>query len=378
MKPADSPLRILALEPWLGGSHRAFLEAWSARSQHEVQVLGLKDEHWKWRMSAGSWELARGLAEEPLPDLIFASDYLDLPAFLGHAPAGYAKLPTLVYFHENQITYPVPDEGPGKGRDHQYGFTNIMSCVRAGGLAFNSAYHLEEFAGGALRLLQILPKPNPRRELEAALESARIIAPGIDLEAFGLGSGAPSTAPLRVLFNHRWEHDKAPAAFLSTVLEVLASGTRLELVLLGETYAQLPPGCEEQLAQLEPVTLQRGFADSREHYAELIASCDVVVSTALHEFFGMSVLEAMACGATPLLPNRLSYPGLFEAHDRQQALYADERELRVRLVELAADPARTRSGEERKRWRTAAERWSADRTAKELDSFCAELAARPE
>jgi glycosyltransferase involved in cell wall biosynthesis len=34
------------------------------------------------------------------------------------------------------------------------------------------------------------------------------------------------------------------------------------------------------------------------------------VSTARHEFFGVAVVEAIAAGALPLLPHRLSYPEL--------------------------------------------------------------------
>ena len=34
-------MRILALEPYYGGSHQAFLDGWTAHSRHAFTVLGL-------------------------------------------------------------------------------------------------------------------------------------------------------------------------------------------------------------------------------------------------------------------------------------------------------------------------------------------------
>ena len=48
----------------------------------------------------------------------------------------------------------------------------------------------------------------------------------------------------------------------------------------------------------------------------------MIVSTARHEFFGLSVVEAVAAGAYPLLPNRLAYPELLAAADDRAAAEA--------------------------------------------------------
>ncbi|GAH62988.1 unnamed protein product, partial [marine sediment metagenome] len=43
-------MRILALEPYYGGSHEAFLTGWTRRSRHDWTLLTLHANHWKWRM----------------------------------------------------------------------------------------------------------------------------------------------------------------------------------------------------------------------------------------------------------------------------------------------------------------------------------------
>ena len=47
-----------------------------------------------------------------------------------------------------------------------------------------------------------------------------------------------------------------------------------------------------------------------QEYAALLWAADLVVSTAIHEFFGVAVVEAIYCGCRPVLPWRLSYPEL--------------------------------------------------------------------
>jgi glycosyltransferase involved in cell wall biosynthesis len=87
-----------------------------------------------------------------------------------------------------------------------------------------------------------------------------------------------------------------------------------------------------------------GYAETEAGYARLLWSSDVVLSTALHEFFGVSVVEALYCGARPVLPNRLSYPELLATDLHKACLYDDFEELlallRAALTATEAEAAK--------------------------------------
>ncbi|MBL7115787.1 MAG: DUF3524 domain-containing protein [Kiritimatiellae bacterium] len=52
-------MHILALEPYYGGSHKAFLDGWQAHSTHTWHTLSLPDSMWRWRMRHAAVTFAR-------------------------------------------------------------------------------------------------------------------------------------------------------------------------------------------------------------------------------------------------------------------------------------------------------------------------------
>ena len=364
-------LRVLALEPWLGGSHQRFLEAWSQNSTHHIQVLGLPARHWRWRMAAGAWALAERIQGTglPRPDVLFVSDYVDLARLYGHLPPAWRKLPAVLYFHENQLTYPQGPERAGQSfaDDLAPAWANILSCLAADRVLFNSKYHREDFAQAADQLIARLPKPRPRAQLREALAQASVVPPGIEFQARDLGNGGEPGSPLRIAFNHRWEHDKDPAGFLAAVQAALASGAKLELVLLGERYPRTPPEVEGLLQELQPVIRHSGHAASRSEYVHLLGSCDLVVSTAQHEFYGMALLEGLALGVQPLAPKRLSYPEVLPVELHSSALYTSPEGLIESLVGAANKPNSYRLPAKRAALSALAQPHNAVLCAKKLD-----------
>jgi len=325
------PLRVLALEPYFGGSHRFFLEGLKRHSRHRLTILSLPARYWKWRMHGGAVTLARQALElEGGFDLILATDMLNLPVFLSLARSRFSRTPAVIYFHENQATYPMP---PYQKRDLTYACINWSSMVAADESWFNSEYHRDEFFDELPRLLKHFPDYQDLEGVPAAFENSRVLEPGVDLNALDGHRAQRGTVP-RVLWNHRWEYDKNPAGFFRALAAVRRRGVRFELALAGMNTRQEP---EEFLAARDEFAEQLvhyGYAPGFGDYARLLWTSHIVVSTALHEFFGMSCVEAMHCGCHPLLPDRLNYPALAGP----QFLYGSEKELVERLSRLLAEP----------------------------------------
>ena len=151
-------MNILALEPWFGGSHRRFLDGLVAHSAHEVRTVTMAARYWKWRMQGGAVTLAEKarecVADGWQPDLLLASDMVNLPAFLALTRDRFAGTPVVFYLHENQLTYPLRE---GRERDYTYATVNYLSALAADRVVFNSQFHQEEFFGALPDLLRRFP-----------------------------------------------------------------------------------------------------------------------------------------------------------------------------------------------------------------------------
>ncbi|MDX1664963.1 MAG: DUF3524 domain-containing protein, partial [Candidatus Promineifilaceae bacterium] len=88
-------MHILLLSPYHAGSHRAWAEGYRRHSAHTVELLTLPGRFWKWRMHGGAVTLAQRFMrrKKPLPDLILATDMLDLTTFLALTRRRTARLP---------------------------------------------------------------------------------------------------------------------------------------------------------------------------------------------------------------------------------------------------------------------------------------------
>jgi glycosyltransferase involved in cell wall biosynthesis len=326
-----SALKILAIEPYYGGSHQAFLDGYRVNSRHHVGVLGLPARKWKWRMRGGALTLSeRVLQLREKVDAVFVSDFCDLTCLIGLCPRLLADVPKIAYFHEDQLTYPLPDEGQ---RDYQFGFTNVTTALASDRVLFNSRYHMESFIEAVRKLFRKMPDCVPHQVAQRIEERSRVVPVGLDLETIDAErEEAPAkTGPPVILWNHRWEYDKDPETFFNVMTALDREGYDFRMVVLGQSFRTYPEVFERACRDLRHRISHFGFVESRVDYVRTLLSCDIVISTAIHEFFGMAVCEAVYAGCFPLLPNALTYPELLPEELHQSCLYADADDLLTRL-----------------------------------------------
>lgn len=334
-------MHLWLVSPYHTGSHQAWAEGYIRHTRHTITPLTMAGRFWKWRMQGGAIELAAQatqlLEAGNTPDAILTTDMLNLPAWLGLVRGKLpSHVPVALYMHENQLTYPWR---PGEGRDLTYAMINWLSQLTADAVIFNSRYHHDAWFGELPNLLKHYPDYNHLRLVNAVQARGHVLPVGIEALAIAHIASRQRVAPTHqspnfsglsaplILWNQRWEHDKRPDRFFALLHRLRAAGVRFRLAVAGENFRQMPAEFEAARVQLADVIEHWGYIESREEYLALLAHADLVISTADHEFFGISVLEAIAAGAFPILPARLSYPELIPPAQHAWCLYKDEDEL---------------------------------------------------
>jgi hypothetical protein len=234
-----------------------------------------------------------------------------------------------------------------------------------------------------------VPVAKVRPSLDRALFHARGVESEVDPESRG-GHEASSESPggrvERGLSAHA-EPESARAPRVAAMIRPrtprrrpVATLAALEIIAqeLGDGVEIITFGCDhESFAQLD-VPAVAGVHHlgllTRAAVAGLMRSCEVFIDGSAYQAFGRTGLEAMACGAVPVLP-ALGGVHEYARHD-ENALILDEggpREMAAAAIELARDPARLR------RLRTAgvrtAECFSIERAARsQLELFAAAVA----
>jgi len=345
------PIRVLALEPYYGGSHRAVLDGLVECLEplgFAFDLLTLPPRKWKWRMRGSAITMAEEarafsaawlqahpegeagrLRPERAWDLVYASTFVNLAEFVALAGDAVAGVPRMVYFHENQLLYPNRHTAEW---DFQFALTNITSALAADRCLFNTRYNLNGFLAEIPGFLREFPDHRPKGVAERIAARSEVLAPPFDPAPFDAVEVSRGPRP-RIVWPHRWEHDKDPEAFFAAVRALAAEGLGFEVAVAGQAFRETESLVGDAAAALGDRLVHLGEPGSREDYAALLASADIAVSTARNEFFGLAMIEACYAGCAPVVPDRLAYPELYPVDMR----YGTHEQLVARLRSLIVE-----------------------------------------
>lgn len=288
---------IWLLSAYRSDSHAAWAD-WLVDTFTEFHWcrLELPGRHFRWRIRGNPLSWLHNLPDEN-PELILATSMVDISTIKGLHPR-LVDVPCLYYFHENQFSYPVSKNQIDSVEPKMVQLYGALSAEK---LLFNSAYNRDSFLEGVAALLKKFPDETPA-SIVPTLKSKCAVYPVV-IEP--IEENEIKNTRL-ILWNHRWEYDKAPEVFCEALLKLEKINPDFMLALLGSRPKIKP----EVLAKIET-----NFSDkiiingkvTKEQYRQYLSRSAIIVSTAIHEFQGLSVLEAITAGAVPLVPDDLCY-----------------------------------------------------------------------
>ncbi|RUS82735.1 hypothetical protein EGW08_009515 [Elysia chlorotica] len=442
---------VLLIEPFCGGSHGQLIQLLSTDKEigPRCEQVCLPAKKWQWRARTSALYLSQVIPYSETFMVLFASSVLNLAELVALRP-DLSRLKKILYFHENQLVYPVRKH---QERDFQYGYNQILSSLVADVLVFNSTFNMESFLSSIPSFLKLIPDHRPKnlvsqirpkcqvlyfpldmkivsnvstqtnvesdkskrrgqyptvqriKQEPADVELNSVLKTGSDdrvhsiegafndhytdipfkMECYSDNSEylkcqkeesteknqeqcaqndqdpplsalqSPSMTPeslstggkmflkwdphaindhsLHIVWPHRWEHDKDPESFFAALFQLQQENLSFNVSVVGETFSAVPEIFNTARLTLGDRVKAWGF-QSREDFLAILDSAHVVVSTAIHEFFGVSMLEAVARNCYPLCPNRLVYPEIYP----REYLYSTHSQLVKRLKRFCHRP----------------------------------------
>jgi len=320
---------ILFLESFYSGSHKAFADGLNCNSKHKIELLTMPARFWKWRMKGAALYFVNQIKNIEEYDLIFATDLIniaDLKTMIGRKCP-----PIILYFHENQLAYPL---NKNEKLDYHYGLTDITNCLGADRVVFNSHTHMNTFLTELPLFLGHLPDFVPNWSIDKIRDKSIVIYPGIEdaviIEKADKLEKQENDIPL-IIWNHRWEFDKNPEAFFKVLFKLKNENIQFNLALMGEQYKKQPPIFKEAEIILKENIIHSGYIENYDDYINMLKKGNIVISSANQENYGIAVIEAILSGCRPILPKRLSYPEIIPLEFHSDCLYTDKNDLEKKL-----------------------------------------------
>ena len=144
---------------------------------------------------------------------------------------------------------------------------------------------------------------------------------------------------LTLVWNHRWEYDKGPDHLCLLLRLLKAAELDFRIHVMGQQFRNQPEVFNNIRSEFQTNIGQWGFVEDRALYRQLLRRSHIVLSTSLHDFQGLSMLEAMAAGCIPVAPGRLAYPEYIPAEYLVESLPDNPEQeaqgMAARVIDLA-------------------------------------------
>lgn len=337
-------MRVLLLSAYHAKSHQYWCDGLVSQfPEHVWTVLTLPARYFSWRVRGNglTWSIQEAKRLQCNYDLVLATSMTDLATLRGLVPS-LAVPKNIVYFHENQFAYP-PSSAQYKSVEPQ--MASIFSALAADQIYFNSHYNRTTFLTGVEALLRRLPDCVPAGVTEMLRSKSEVLAvpihcankPITNATIMAKASSRTELQVLHVVWNHRWEYDKGGELLLEAI-GLLPQGCAIQFSILGQSFRKVP----EVFARIKALLVKRqwlghwGYIEDTAHYQSLLSSAHVVLSTALHDFQGLAVLQAVNAGCIPLVPDRLAYKELFAKEYRYGGGQCESQTLALELAKHAS------------------------------------------
>uniref|UniRef100_A0A3Q2CKW8 tRNA-queuosine alpha-mannosyltransferase n=1 Tax=Cyprinodon variegatus TaxID=28743 RepID=A0A3Q2CKW8_CYPVA len=121
-------------------------------------VFTLPAKKWHWRARTAALYFSQTIPACSTYRVLFSSSVLNLCELVALRP-DLARLKKILYFHENQLVYPVRKD---QERDFQYGYNQVLSCLVSDVVAFNSRFNMESFLSSIRSFMKKIPDHRPK------------------------------------------------------------------------------------------------------------------------------------------------------------------------------------------------------------------------
>lgn len=181
--------------------------------------------------------------------------------------------------------FPVRDI---KERDCQYGLNQIMTALAADELLFNSNFNRTSFLENIIPVLNIQSDLKLKHIREKIEPKCQVLYFPISFQRMPQQRPDCNADSLHLIWPHRWEHDKNPQLLMEVVMELHKRQVDFRVSILGESFNAIPDCFDNIQAKLGDKLVNFGYLSIQDYFKTLVTG-DIVISTAGHEFYGVSM-----------------------------------------------------------------------------------------